>query len=116
MWREQEKDAIRIGLNLDYYWFLNPLQFQKYVEVYEEREEQRIKEMDIMNYLLGQYIAFAVNDPQSYPSTPFLNKNIKEKEEKEMSVEDMERQAKYNTIKMGGVINDSRRTTSINNS
>jgi hypothetical protein len=105
LWRDLEEDAIRFGLTLDYFWTLNPKQWNKYVKVFNEEEERRVKEIDTMNYLLGKYIAFAFNDPASYPSKPF-SENVHE-EVKEMSVEDMERQAKYNTIKMGGVVNDS---------
>ena len=97
-----EEDAIRIGLDLHYYWSLNPKQWAKYVKVFEEKEKQRLKEVDTMNYILGKYIAYAVNDPKRYPNKPFTEKDT---ELKPMSDEDMEKQARRNTIKMGGVIN-----------
>ena len=104
MWRDMEEDAIRIGLDLHYFWTLNPKQWEKYVKVFNEKEKQRLKEVDTLNYVLGKYIVFAVNDPKHYPSKPFTEKDT---ELKPMTDEEMERQARRNTIKMGGVINDS---------
>lgn len=46
---------------------------------------------------------YAVNDPKKYPNKPFFQES-NEEELREMSVDELERQAKYNTIKMGGVI------------
>lgn len=54
--------------------------------------------------MLGQYIGLAVNQPKKYPSYPFTHGDI---ELKPMTDEEMERQARRNTIKLGGVINDS---------
>lgn len=102
MWRDMEEDAIRIGLSLPYYWSLNPKQWLKYVKVYNEKEKQRIEEQDALNYVLGKYIAYAVNDPKHYPSKPFTQKTT---QLEPMTDEEMERQARRNTIKMGGVIN-----------
>ena len=60
--------------------------------------------------MLGQYVAYAFNDPKHYPKHPFTTEELKP-----MSDEEMEKQARRNTIKMGGVINDSRRVTSADN-
>ena len=70
-----EEDAIRIGLDLHYFWSLNPKQWSKYVKVFNEKEKQRLKEVDTLNHILGKYIGFAVNDPKHYPSRPFTEKN-----------------------------------------
>ena len=99
-----EVDAIRIGLDLHYFWSLDVKQYAKHVRVFNEKEKQRIKEVDGLNHILGKYIAYAFNDPKHYPKEPFTEKNT---ELKPMTDEDMERQARRNTIKMGGVINDS---------
>lgn len=96
-----EEDAIRIGLDLHYFWSLNPKQWTKYVKVFNEKEEQRVKEADTFNYLLGKYVAYGVNDPKHYPKKPFTEKNTNLKT---MSDEEMEKQARRNTIIMGGVI------------
>lgn len=96
-----EEDAIRVGLDLHYFWSLNPKQWAKYVKVFNEKEKQRLKEVDKLNYVLGKYIGFAVNDPKHYPSKPFCEKDT---ELKPMTDEEMERQGRRNTIKMGGVI------------
>ena len=105
MWREMESDAIMIGLDLHYFWSLNPKQWAKHVKVFNEREQQRLREKDALNYLLGKYITFAFNNPKKYPSKPFLDNNNTDL--KPMTDEEMEKQARRNTIKMGGVINDS---------
>ena len=99
-----EADAIRIGLDLHYFWSLDVKQYTKHVRVFNEKEKQRIKEVDGLNHILGKYIAYAFNDPKHYPKDPFTEKNT---ELKPMTDEDMEKQARRNTIKMGGVINDS---------
>ena len=101
MWRVMEEDAIRIGLDLHYFWSLNPKQWEKYVKVFNEKEKQRLKEIDTLNYVLGKYVAFGVNDPKHYPSKPFSENDT---DLKPMTDEEMERQARRNTIKMGGVI------------
>lgn len=102
MWRDLEEDAIRIGLDLHYFWTLTPKQWVKYVKVFNEKENMRLKEIDTLNYILGKYVAYAVNDPKHYPKEPFTQKDTKLKP---MTDEEMERQARRNTIKMGGVIN-----------
>jgi len=101
MWRDMEEDAIRVGLDLHYFWSLNPKQWEKYVKVFNEKEKMRLKEADTLNYVLAKYIGFAVNDPRHYPSKPFSDKDT---ELKPMTDEEMEKQARRNTIKMGGVI------------
>lgn len=104
MWRDMEEDAIKIGLDLHYFWSLNPKQWTKHLKVFNEKELERLKEIDTLNYLLGKYVGWAVNDPKHYPKNPFSEKNT---DLEPMSDEDMERQARRNTIRMGGVINDS---------
>lgn len=104
MWREMEEDAIRIGLDLHYFWSLNPKQWAKHVKVFNEKEKMRLKEVDMFNYVLGKYIAWAVNDPKHYPTKPYTDKDT---DLKPMTDEEMEKQGRRNTIKMGGVINDS---------
>lgn len=101
MWRDMEEDAIRIGLDLHYFWSLNPKQWAKYVKVFNETETQRLKEIDTFNHILGKYIAYAVNDPKHYPKKPFTDNST---ELKPMTDEEMENQARKNTILMGGVI------------
>lgn len=96
-----EEDAIRIGLNLHYFWSLTPKQWEKHIKVFNEKEQLRLKEADTLNYILGKYIAYAVNDPKKYPDKPFTDNDTKLKP---MSDEDMEKQARRNTIRMGGVI------------
>lgn len=104
MWRDMEEDAITIGLDLHYFWSLNPKQFAKHVKVFNQKEQQRLKENDLFNFILGKYVAYAFNDPKHYPSKPFTEKDT---DLKPMTDEEMEKQARRNTIKMGGVINDS---------
>ena len=96
-----EEDAITIGLDLHYFWSLNPKQWAKHIKVFNEKEKQRLREKDLFNYLLGKYVAYAFNDPKHYPSKPFTEKDT---DLKPMTDEEMEKQARRNTIKMGGVI------------
>lgn len=96
-----EEDAIRIGLDLHYFWSLDVKQYTKHVRIFNEKEKQRIKEIDGLNHILGRYIAYAMNDPKHYPKQPFTHKDT---ELKPMTDEEMEKQARRNTIKMGGVI------------
>lgn len=98
-----EEDAITIGLDLHYFWSLNPKEYAKHVNVFNAKEQQRLKEKDLFNFLLGKYVAFAINDPKHYPSKPFTEETT---QTKQMTDEEMEKQARRNTIKMGGVIND----------
>lgn len=98
-----ETDAISIGLDLHYFWSLNPKQWAKHIKVFNEKEKQRLREKDLFNYLLGKYVAFAFNDPKKYPDKPFTEKDT---DLKPMTDEEMEKQARRNTIKMGGVIVD----------
>ena len=93
-----------MGLDLHYFWSLDVKQYIKHVRVYNQKQKERIKEMDGLNHILGQYIAYAFNDLKHYPKKPFTEKNT---ELEPMSDEEMEKQARRNTIKMGGVINDS---------
>jgi hypothetical protein len=104
MWRELEADAIAIGLDLHYFWSLNPKQWVKHIKVFNQREQQRLKEKDTLNWMLGKYVAYAFNNPKHYPSKPFTENDT---DLKPMTDEEMERQARRNTIKMGGVIVDS---------
>lgn len=62
--------------------------------------------MDLNNYNLGKYIAYAVNDPKKYPRVPFLQEE--RDEDRIMSNEEMERNMRRNTITLGGTINDTR--------
>ena len=105
MWRELEEDAILIGLDLHYFWSLNPKQYAKHIEVFNKKEQLRIEEKDMLNFMLGKYIAYAFNEPKKYPSKPFLGNNT---DLKPMTDDEMEKQARRNTIKMGGVIVDNR--------
>lgn len=102
MWRDMEEDAIRIGLNLHYFWSLNVNQFMKYVKVFNQKERERIQEIDSLNHVLGKYIGWAINDPKHYPKNPFSNNTTEEL--KPMTISDMEKQARINTMRMGGVI------------
>ena len=90
MWRSMEEDAITIGLDLHYYWSLNPKQWSKHIKVFNQKEQQRVKEADLLNFILGKYVAYAFNDPKRYPSKPFTENNT---DLKPMTDEEMERQA-----------------------
>lgn len=105
MWRDQEENAIMIGLDLNYFWTLTPSQFMKHLRVYNKKQKEKQKEKDSFYHLLGKYVSWAVHDPKHYPKSPFLSQ--KEEVKTCTSVDEMERNARLNTIKLGGVINDS---------
>lgn len=74
------------------------------MESWKNKEERRLRIIDQLNYELGYYIMFAVNDPKKYPKKPFRAKE----QVRVMSGEEMERIARANTIKLGGnIINGS---------
>lgn len=65
--------------------------------MYKALKQKRVndyKELDYLNFLLGKYIAFAVNDPKKYPKTPFLENFGEERKIQAMSPEQMEEIAK----------------------
>lgn len=91
VWRENEETAIYIGLSLNEYWNLNVHQFKKYVDVYQLRKENELKEQDFLNHILGKYLCFSFNDPKKYPKKAYLSK--KDSYNKKMTDEEMEREA-----------------------
>jgi hypothetical protein len=48
----------------------------------------------MFNWLLGKYIAYAVNDPKKYPKEPFMQSEGKSKELKPMTAQQMQEFAK----------------------
>lgn len=94
-------------MSIPEYWELTPREFEKVIKVFEQRSQERAREQDAQNYLLGKYIAYAINDPKKYPKKPFLDK-LKEKDERDeklpMTDSEMERIMRANTIKLGGSI------------
>lgn len=103
MWRNEEENAIRIGLSLDYFWSLTPKQYTKHIRVFNEQEKNRVQEQDKLNHILASYIGFAIKDPKHFPKNPVLSET-QSKTLKVMTDDEMERQARLNTIKKGGVI------------
>lgn len=91
-------------MDLDTYWTLTPNQLNKYVNVYNKKQKQEIEKIDSLNYLLGKYIAFAFNDCKHYPKKPFLAEETKPSDLL-MTAEEMERQVRFNVIKLGGKVN-----------
>lgn len=99
MWRSLEVDAIALGLTYEYFWSINPKIYNVYRDAMYEREKEAIRKADFLNHLLGQYIGIAVNDGKKYPSKPYLDPV---QPTKVMTDEEMEQQARRNTIMMGG--------------
>lgn len=102
MWRSLEEDAILIGLDLNYFWSLNVNQYKKHVNVYNKKQKQAFQDTDYLNYILGKYISFAVNDPKHYPSKPVLQEQ--KQHNRIMTDEEMKKQIIHNHIRMGGVV------------
>ncbi len=93
-----------MGLDLHYFWSLNPKQYAKHCKAFISAENKRIKEQDALNHMLGKYISIGVNNPKDYPTRPYMDTS---NDLAPMSDEQMEQQARRNTIKLGGAINDS---------
>ncbi len=73
----------------------------KKLEAYELNKKHELKSQDMMNYMLGKYISYAVNSPKKYPKKPFLENSFEEKKGP-MTVEEMERVIKRNNRILGG--------------
>ncbi len=101
MWRDYEEDAILLGLDLHYFWTLTPNQWMKYIKVYNDKLDFERKQQDLLNYWLGSYVGIAVNNPKKYPKKPYTLTNQKLED---MDDDELEKQGRRNTIKMGGVI------------
>ncbi len=61
----------------------------------------RLKEGDLLNHILGQYIRFAFNDPKHYPDQPMLkdfkNKTVKQlAKDREREIQDFAKQIALN--------------------
>lgn len=76
---------------------MNPSKFNLYIKAYDEK----IKEQDTLNWILGKYIAIAVNNPKKYPDSPLLRKG-EAKEERSMTGEEMEKRIKQINKILGG--------------
>ena len=68
----QFKNSICYGMNYEQFWFDDPQLYYTYEEVYIEK----LKEKDIFNWQLGQYIQFAVGSCLAkeckYPNNPIF--------------------------------------------
>lgn len=66
-------------------------------------EKQRVmreemKRTDILNYELGKYIGFAVNNPKQYPREPFRSKSDQPQPVKRQGMSDEEMEAKMHKL------------------
>ena len=96
--------AFRIGVSYEEHWSTTPKIFMKKLEAHELNKKHEYKTQDMMNYLLGKYISYATNAPKKYPKKPFLEDSFG-KENKNMTVEEMERVIKRNNRILGGKFN-----------
>lgn len=75
----QFKESIKYGMTYNQFWFDDPQLYYIYEEVYLDR----LKEQDIHNWMLGQYIQFAVGSCLAkeckYPEKPIFYAREKEK-------------------------------------
>lgn len=58
----------------------------------KDRVQQDMKMHDNLNHILGNYMAFAVNDPKSYPKKPLLHKSLENIQTKELTIEQQQEQ------------------------
>jgi hypothetical protein len=83
------------------FWDMTPKQYQGYHKQYVKKETEKVRENDLLNHILGQYIMIGVNEPKKYPNKPQLTEN---NEPVDMTDEEMETRARRNTIRMGGIV------------
>lgn len=97
-----------VGLSYEQYWDYPPVIVHKFIEAYEERQKNFLIIQDKLNYLLGKYIAFSFNKPESYPDKPFLEHLATDSGNKveNMTDKEMEAIAKRNTVVLGGIIQE----------
>ena len=46
--------------------------FQDCISGFNDRLKRAREETDMMNHILGRYVAYAVNNPKKYPKEPLL--------------------------------------------
>lgn len=46
--------------------------FQDCISGYNDRVKRVHEETDMLNHILGRYVAYAVNNPKKYPKKPLL--------------------------------------------
>lgn len=79
-------------MNYNQFWFDDPQLYYIYEEAYVEEREDRLKEQDILNWQLGQYIQSAIclsfddKGRCKYPNTPIF---FAKQEDKPKDVYDM---------------------------
>lgn len=75
----QFKNSIRYGMTYNQFWFDDPQLYYTYEEAYLDR----LKEKDVLNWQLGQYIQFAVGSCLAskckYPQKPMFYAHEEEK-------------------------------------
>ena len=81
-----------------------PKTFYKYIKVYQDKKLEDLKEQDMLNHLLGKYIAYASNNPKKYPKKPYLGYDFGQGN-KNMTVEEMEKVIRRNNRILGGKFN-----------
>jgi len=91
---------------LEQYWEYTPKKLEKFASVYRQREEQKAREWDMMNFLLGRYVMYAVNSPKDYPQQPYLSKG--EQKQEGMTDEEMDRMMLRTAIRHGGIIKSNK--------
>jgi hypothetical protein len=76
----QFKNSIRYGMTYNQFWFDDPQLYYTYEEVYLDR----LKEKDVLNWQLGQYITSAIGvwlgKNSKFPDKPMFYAREKEKE------------------------------------
>ena len=109
MWEAFEEEAIFIGLDLEYFWHIDPVCFRKHLRVFSRQRDADNKRLDNLNYILGQYIMYAFNNPKKYPKTPLLS-DLENTRNKKQTSQTMEEMARLNTLMLGGILSDGRTT------
>jgi len=76
-------------------WSMTPAELLLCVEALRERREERMREMDILAWLVGQYAAVGINAPGRYPARPDrIRQRARGDEEMRRMMEEMARAGK----------------------
>ncbi len=100
-WESLEEESFRIGLTYEQHWDITPTVWNKYAKAYQEK----MKEKDLFNHMLGKYISYAVNDPKKYPKKPFLRDAFGQEKKKAMGNDEMIQAFKGLNRKLKGKFN-----------
>lgn len=70
-------------MSYEQYWDSYPNEVNAYISAYIKKQKIQLKDTDFTNWLLGNYISTAFNNPKKYPREQKLSKIMRDEETKE---------------------------------